>query len=64
MTRAGVLLALLVALACSSVVVVESCGAMAFELPPEEPQPVASAKPRLLRREAGADDLGAQSDSP
>ncbi|HEY3592613.1 MAG TPA: hypothetical protein VGL13_02025 [Polyangiaceae bacterium] len=51
--RAAFFLALIAAAACSSGMLVESCGAMAFELPPEEPLAEAATPPRLVRREAG-----------
>lgn len=45
-------------IAGTGLALVASCGAMAFELPPEEPLPEASAPPRLVRREAGSAELG------
>jgi len=54
MRRAVVFSLISAAVAGLGIAAVESCGAMAFELPPEEPLPEASGPPRLLRHEGGA----------
>jgi hypothetical protein len=46
-----------VAIAGLGIAVIESCGAMAFELPPEEPLPEASGPPRLVRPEGGTPEV-------
>lgn len=48
-------------IACTAVAA-ESCGAMAFEVPPEEPQAEAVPAPRLLRLDGGK--VGKQSNEP
>jgi hypothetical protein len=46
------------ALVWGGAAVLESCGAMNFELPVEEPLPEAAPPPRLVRRDAGAAEPG------
>jgi hypothetical protein len=54
MRRVAVMTAMSLAVACLGGILAESCGAMTFELPPEEPQPEAAPPPRLLRHDAGS----------
>ena len=64
MRRAALFFLISLAVAGLGMAFVESCGAMAFELPPEEPLPEASGPPRLLRREGGAPELGDKTTPP
>jgi hypothetical protein len=62
MTRFALISTISATIACTAAVA-ESCGAMAFELPPEEPQAEAVPPPRLVRRDGGAKEPGASNDS-
>jgi hypothetical protein len=64
MRRAALITVISVAVAGLGIAAIESCGAMAFELPPEEPLPEAAAPPRLLRHDGGAGELGAKVTPP
>jgi len=52
MKRSALISAVFATIACTAAAA-ESCGAMALELPPEEPQTQAVTAPRLVRRDGG-----------
>jgi len=52
MRRLTLISAVCATIACTAAAA-ESCGAMAFELPPEEPQVEAVPAPRLVRHDGG-----------
>jgi hypothetical protein len=61
MRRLALLSAVSATIACTAAVA-ESCGAMALELPPEEPQAEATPAPRLLRSDGGGKEANMSSE--
>jgi hypothetical protein len=51
-------------IACAATTLIESCGAMTFELPPEEPLSETVSPPRLMRHDGGVPEPGARHDVP